>query len=494
MSDKLWHHMIYGKVSKDFYSQNRELLDKTNYMSVKIAYCFATLFFAALTVVALVYSVVDNTRVIYLMGTVVCVILLCGVEWWLPKHIRWTRVFYFIFEIIVFFAAIMAGTFFSPDDLAVQFFVFLIILPMLYIERPLNSILMTIVATVAFCIVSCYVKWGNSYLAEIDLLNAAFCLAASIVFIYYVRSMHLKNIQAAVILQMQSEMDGLTGVLNKVSTESACENYLQLMSDTQNASLLIVDIDDFKSVNDTLGHKQGDMLLKQIGYILRGIFREGDIVGRVGGDEFMVLMKNVHDPRIAEIKAEKILREISIIFGEYSTRHFGCSIGIASNKMQGMHFSEMYSQADKALYHAKNHGKGRYVTYEEEASFTNNGLPLMLVVDDSEVSRAVLRTCFDGEYNILEAEDGQKGLGLLEEYANKVSIVLLDLEMPVMTGYEVLKYMKKSERLKKIPVLIITAHEKNELLALELGADDMIAKPYDPMVVKKRVANAIAKK
>ncbi|MDD3220800.1 MAG: diguanylate cyclase [Clostridia bacterium] len=494
MNNNFWHRLIYGNVSKDFYKENQELLDKTNYLSVKMAYIFSTFMAGILALIAIMYSVVDDTLGVYTLMAVVCGVLAIIVILWLPGHLRWTRFFYLIFEIIIFAVAIAAGTIFSPEDLAVQFFVLLVVLPLLYIERPINSIIVALAASIAFCFATYGVKNGVSYLTQIDLLNAGCCMVICAAFIYYVRNMHLNNIQATMILQERSEMDGLTGVLNKVSTEKACQNYMTLSGEQQNCTLIILDIDEFKKVNDTLGHKQGDKLLKQIGYILKGIFREGDIVGRIGGDEFMILMKNVTDTKIAEAKAERILREISIIFADYSTEKFGASMGIANNNMEGLTFPEMYSKADYALYQAKNQGKGRYIIYSDEDALAKNDLPVMLIVDDSEVSRAVLRTCFDGIYNILEADNGKKALEMMDKYYSRLSVVLLDLEMPVMNGYEVLKYMKKTERLKNIVIMIITAHDKNELLALELGADDLITKPYDPLVVKKRVANAIARK
>lgn len=366
MKNDILKRFCYGNVQKNFYKDNQELLDKTNYTSVRLAYVCATIIFAALAIVAILYPVVDNTWGMYSVLAVACAVITLVVLRWLPKHLKWIRIFYLGVEFLILGAAIAAGTYFSPNDLAVQFYVLLIILPLLYIEKPINSILVSVFATIVFCVCSYGVKKDVSYLASIDMLNAGFCLAIGVVFIYYVRNMHLENIQATMILQIQSKIDGLTGVLNKVSMEKSCQSYLTIYGNKQSCALLVLDIDDFKKVNDTLGHIKGDALLEQIGTILRGIFREEDIVGRIGGDEFMVLMKNIHDISSAEAKASIIINEIFNIFSDYSSEHFGCSIGIVDNYMQAMTFEEMYSKADQALYMAKEQGRGRYIVYSEE--------------------------------------------------------------------------------------------------------------------------------
>ena len=214
--------------------------------------------------------------------------------------------------------------------------------------------------------IASYYEKGNSTNFEIDVLNCMCCLAIGIVFIYFVRDMNLKNIQATILIQRQAELDGLTGILNKSSTEKMCEEYLKNSGKGQNCALFIMDIDNFKSVNDTLGHMQGDALLRRMGTILRGVFRESDVVGRVGGDEFMALMKDIHDESSITMKADRIREELSEVFTEEEIHQIGCSIGIATNFKQEISFQEMYKKADQALYQAKKRGKRCYVVYDEE--------------------------------------------------------------------------------------------------------------------------------
>ena len=117
----------------------------------------------------------------------------------------------------------------------------------------------------------------------------------------------------------------------------------------------------------------------------------------------------------------------------------------------------------------------------------------LLIVDDMEVNRAILRSLFEHQYNLLEAENGEQALLLLREYEEHVAAMLLDLVMPVKDGYEVMEEMGKSGLVSRIPVIVITSDDtaESEVRAFDLGAADIIMKPFEPHVVKRRVQNAV---
>lgn len=117
----------------------------------------------------------------------------------------------------------------------------------------------------------------------------------------------------------------------------------------------------------------------------------------------------------------------------------------------------------------------------------------LLIVDDMEVNRTILRNVFEQEYDILEAKDGQQALTLLEQYSDQIVAVLLDLVMPMKDGYQVLEEMKEQGLLARIPAVVVTAENfvKSELRALDLGASDIIPKPFEPQVIRRRVQNII---
>jgi diguanylate cyclase (GGDEF)-like protein/PAS domain S-box-containing protein len=117
----------------------------------------------------------------------------------------------------------------------------------------------------------------------------------------------------------------------------------------------------------------------------------------------------------------------------------------------------------------------------------------ILIVDDQEVNRAILRAAFEGEYNILEAENGNMALYLIDQYHKKIAATLLDIIMPGKNGYEVLKECGSKGYLNDFPVVVITAEDStdNKVQAFDLGASDIIAKPFELYVVKRRVQNII---
>ena len=118
--------------------------------------------------------------------------------------------------------------------------------------------------------------------------------------------------------------------------------------------------------------------------------------------------------------------------------------------------------------------------------------PLILVVDDQEINRDALEVILEEDYDLLYAENGQEAMELTRTHADSLSLVLLDLMMPVMNGYEVLEAVRADEQLKKIPVIVLTADKDAELRALQMGAADFITKPFDvPEVIQARVSRII---
>ena len=116
----------------------------------------------------------------------------------------------------------------------------------------------------------------------------------------------------------------------------------------------------------------------------------------------------------------------------------------------------------------------------------------VLVVDDQEINRDALGIILEDQYKILYAENGQEALEVIRAHADDLSIILLDLMMPVMNGFEVLQYVREDEELRKIPVIVLTAERAAELRALKAGAADFITKPFDEAeIILARVGRII---
>ncbi|MDR1002582.1 MAG: response regulator [Oscillospiraceae bacterium] len=128
-----------------------------------------------------------------------------------------------------------------------------------------------------------------------------------------------------------------------------------------------------------------------------------------------------------------------------------------------------------------------------DSKLTPNKKKKMLIVDDVEINRIILRDLHEDNYEVLEAENGKVAIDLLEQYGDKISIVLLDLVMPVMDGFEVLVYMNSNSLIQRVPVIVVSGEndEKKSLVSYELGASDLISKPFNADIVVRRVTNVV---
>ena len=132
-----------------------------------------------------------------------------------------------------------------------------------------------------------------------------------------------------------------------------------------------------------------------------------------------------------------------------------------------------------------------YLVYEEVQMTPTKQI---LVIEDSEINRDILTSILENEYSVLSAENGLVGLNLLKEHSDDISLILLDIEMPVMDGYTFLDTIKADEELSLVPVIVMTSSdtEEGEVEALVRGATDFLPKPYKPQILLHRVANIIS--
>ncbi len=167
-------------------------------------------------------------------------------------------------------------------------------------------------------------------------------------------------------LEVMSKTDLLTNCFNKITTENIIRESINTNTSASHA-LFLIDVDDFKSVNDELGHYFGDITLTDIAKNLHANFRSGDIIGRIGGDEFLVFVKNISDASVIEGKAKAIARAFENSYsGENKDYKISGSIGVSLYPQHGNTYEALYKSADKALYSSKMAGKDRYTIYSDE--------------------------------------------------------------------------------------------------------------------------------
>ena len=161
------------------------------------------------------------------------------------------------------------------------------------------------------------------------------------------------------------------------------------------------------------------------------------------------------------------------------------------------YYEEVVRRADFIMYQAKNHkGVVEVDTQDSRLAAQKDVLgekPVILLVDDSMMNRMMLAGILGDDYRILEAENGKQCLELLRANAGQTSLVLLDINMPVMDGFEVLRTMNTNHTIEDVPVIMISSDDSEEAIrkAYELGASDYVNRPFDAKIVYRRVSNTI---
>lgn len=168
-------------------------------------------------------------------------------------------------------------------------------------------------------------------------------------------------------LRLKADKDALTGLYNKATAITLITNSIeQCKVDEQKAAMIMIDLDHFKDVNDTFGHAAGDMILEEVGTKLSETFKGRDIVGRMGGDEFLVFMTDIKGSEDAvgiSVKLNKLLtRQISNSQGDVTVT---ASIGIAMLQGDDLSYEQLFAMADKALYITKENGRNGYTLHQE---------------------------------------------------------------------------------------------------------------------------------
>ena len=180
----------------------------------------------------------------------------------------------------------------------------------------------------------------------------------------------------------RAERDALTGLYNKMTVQSQIRRYLDTMPSDELCAVMILDIDNFKEINDGMGHLFGDAILSDAARRMKHVCRHTDILGRIGGDEFIVFLKDMHDLTNVEKGAWKMIREMyEIQAGHDGKAAVSCSIGISLAPQDGRDFTTLFQKADRALYQAKNEGKNRYFIYDENTAgeYPRNARPRSVV-------------------------------------------------------------------------------------------------------------------
>lgn len=350
---------LFHRIKEVWISQKvdvyHEEVQRRNYNSFNYFLIVGT----AVSFMVLIYGMVLHRIVTFntefLMMFCYCGGLLLLSKCFLKKHVRYiTPVFYLAMTPLMVMSILM-GTFLDPKQPAITVMVFLGVLPVFLLDKFWRTLSYITVNAAAFA-VCCYIaKDSSMFMADmVDLVTFFFLAAGVNCFVYIER---IASVETYVEFRNKSETDPLTGIFNR---GAGVEKIEALINRNIYGAFVILDIDDFKYINDAFGHNIGDEALRAAAVILKEVFSEKDIVLRMGGDEFAVYAVGITDREACIQLFSNLFSAIKTVKISSSDDVLRISVGCCIHDAQTETFEQLYKSGDECLYEAKRNGKNCY--------------------------------------------------------------------------------------------------------------------------------------
>lgn len=293
--------------------------------------------------------------------------------------------------------------------------------------------------------------------------------------------------------KLKSQIDEMTHLFNKITTEKMVTSVLSEFPQKKQA-LIVVDIDNFKSVNDILGHKVGDHIICVVAGVLSSLFRNTDIIGRIGGDEFVVLMRNVPDYNVVTKKAAQLIDLFENKEGLSIPENISVSVGIAFSDDNDRTFSDLFSKSDQALYMSKKSGKACFSIYGMEYDNQNQTKEIILLSD----SRNIVITLEYALPNFVKIKNVKNLVQIDELFNTEKNVVAgIYIDTSELCENELEQFwndIKKKKWIGKYPITAICKEGELKQMRYAVTTDgiyDMVLSPIDAGMIKRRVRKYI---
>ncbi len=393
--------------------------------------------------------------------------------------------YYFLLGVILG----LIDVFEAPAGQAIWLPIAVLALPMIFIDRIYKYGFEELVVLTIMLVMSFFHKPHDYFIRDLYIAISSYVI--SILSARIILEMRAREALAMEEITRLSSMDKLTHVLNKGALLQRIESYYLQKPADEFCAMCIIDLDDFKLVNDNLGHNVGDVLLERVGHLLTENFRAYDIVGRYGGDEFVVVMPKMADITILQMRCKALQMYISeVMLG--NSQPFTASIG--SILSSGVNDTKvLFTMADDALYKSKIQGKNSCTTWIYEPTVIEKKILLLIANRQKDYINKVKQIASD-KYELLTVFNEDEGLRHISQYHNQIEAILLEFDGEAHDDAIVLKYVKHRESFANIPVLAICTTPQSEHEAFRLKADRCIEMNAPTAEYKKIVEDVLLTK
>lgn len=288
--------------------------------------------------------------------------------------------------------------------------------------------------------------------------------------------------------KVKSQIDEMTSLFNKMTIENLVSETLTNAPSALHA-LMVIDIDNFKSANDIYGHTVGDHIICVIAGVISSQFRNTDFVGRIGGDEFVVLMTDIPTRDIAFEKANALVQIVLKKEGLSIPDNISISIGLAFSDAEDKTYASLFGKADQALYVAKKSGKGRYSLYGsdfEEVSDTQE----VLVWSSSRNVLSMLEYALNHSASIISVSSLEEICNHIANTAHSVLALFVDVSDTTDAGETLWASLANTDLKPACPIIAICKEGdlKQMQTAITSGLpDDLLLSPLESSVLKRRI-------
>ena len=355
----LRNYICYCGIEKDEYNAlKKKDAYVSNFNVWRVLHFLMAAIFGFLFALSLFSYTLKTIKVFYLVAFVYSLAALCAFFILKKDSLIAQLIIYLSISLLFLFGGFITQN--KPEYPATTFIVLLLITPMFMIDKPYFMAIELCTASAVFLIWMRGVKPSDIW--RYDAINVGIF---TVLGIFITNSIRIREFVLTRRINIQKDTDEMTGLKNKGSLTREINEYLTDES-AGKGILFVMDIDRFKSINDTYGHDIGDHVISQLGSFLGSMFTGSEIVGRFGGDEFIVFIRDMDDPDAARSIAGKIVKGTSenVVLPDKS-RTVSISIGIAIYHGLEKNYSEIFKKADIALYQSKADPVNRFYVYAE---------------------------------------------------------------------------------------------------------------------------------